>query len=108
MELDYSRASIRNKTVNATKAPTSTINSMTIKLKDGTDIGTCIYYYESERTFWGTTYYTRELRNINITKEVDLINTTEITITGTQGKKTYTINTTIENLINERNLSFNK
>lgn len=106
--LNYSRREFGNKTVESTNAPTSTINSMTIKLKDGTDIGTCIYYYESERTFWGTTYYTRELRNINITKEVDLKNTTEITITGTQGKKTYTINTTIENLINESNLSFNK
>ena len=107
MELDYSRASIRNKTVNATNAPTSTINSMTIKLKDGPDIGTCIYYYDSQWTFWGR-IYTRELRNINITTEVDLRNETEITITGTQGINTYTINTTIENLINESNLSFNK
>ena len=107
VELDYSRASIRNKTVNATNAPTSTINSMTIKLKDGPDIGTCIYYYDSQWTFGGR-IYTRELRNINITTEVDLRNETEITITGTQGINTYTINTTIENLINESNLSFNK
>ena len=100
--LPYSRSSWTNKTVNnSSNAPTSNIEDMEIKLKDGTIIGSCDYYY-NEQWIFITTIYTRELRNISINYSGELTNNTEITIT----KGNNTINTTIGNLISGTNLRF--
>lgn len=103
IELPYGRSSWSNKKVAESNAPTSSINGMQIKLDDKvkTLIGSCDYYYDSQWIIV-TTIYTRELRKISINYDGTLTNDTAITITN----GTYTISTTIGNLISGSNLSF--
>ncbi len=99
ISLTYSRSSFGNKTVNSTNAPDSTINSMDIKLEDGTVVGSCRYYYN--RSLSGTT---RRLDGISFKDNYTGLLTDNTNITITNG--TYTINTTILNLRNGTNLRF--
>ena len=103
INLTYSRSNIGNKNVSATNAPNTSINNMSIKLKDDTDIGSCNYYYSYS---WNRT--TRRIQDISFDNtETILKEDMEITITGTSGRNTYTINTTIGNLISSNgNLTF--
>lgn len=103
INLTYSRSNIGNKNVSATNAPTTSINNMSIKLKDDTDIGSCNYDYSYS---WNRT--TRRIQDISFDNtETILKEDMEITITGTSGRNTYTINTTIGNLISSNgNLTF--
>lgn len=102
ISLTYSRSSFGNKTVNSTNAPTSDINSMDIKLDDGTVVGSCSYDY-SWSLLGGTT---RRLEEISFEDNYTGLLTDNTNITITNG--IYTINTTILNLRNGTNLSFNK
>lgn len=94
VELDYSRASIGNKTVTGNNQPNGDINIMNIYYND-TSIGTCKYESNGDR-----------LENITFNYTGNLTNDMEIVIIGTRSYYTYTINTTIGNLIsNNSNLT---
>ena len=80
----------------------TSINNMSIKLKDDTVIGSCNYYY-----YYSWNGSTRRIQGISFDTETILDENTEITITGTSGRNTYTIDTTIGNLISSNvNLTF--
>ena len=98
ISLLYSRpTTIGNKSVSSTNAPKYNIDSMEIKM-GSEKIGSCNYYYKKDGT--------RLLWNISLTYSGDntTTNNTSITITGSNK----TISTTIGNLINGKNLQFNK
>ncbi len=92
--LSYNRTSIGNKDVSG--GPKQSIEDMQINMND-IPIGSCRYSKSSKK-----------LQNIRFDYDgKDFItDITEITITGTLDKKTYTIRTNVGNLINGSNLQF--
>ena len=91
--LTYSRASIGNKNVTGNNLPNGDINQMIIYYNN-TQIGTCKY---NERSM-GSDRLESIVFDNNYSK--NLTNEMKITITGTKNSYTYTIETTIGELIN--------
>lgn len=93
ISLTYSRASIGNRNVTGNNLPNSDINTMNIYYEN-TLIGTCKYNQINNSTDRLESIVFDNNYSKNLTNEM------KITITGTRNSYTYTIETTIDKLIN--------